>query len=157
MERKATAVWHGNLQNGIGHISTESQTLKNTPYSFSTRFESDLGTNPEELIAAAHASCFTMALAAALGKEGIHADSLETSAVVSLKKNGENFTIASSKLRLRASVSDIDAKHRGVFRRRLPCDFPRFLVISLVHCSYINGQPSLLRLIRSETTLPLVL
>lgn len=110
MERKATAVWHGNLQNGIGHISTESQTLKNTPYSFSTRFESDLGTNPEELIAAAHASCFTMALAAALGKEGIHADSLETSAVVSLKKNGENFTIASSKLRLRASVSDIDAK-----------------------------------------------
>lgn len=111
MERKATAIWHGNLQTGSGHISTESRALSNTPYSFSTRFEEgSQGTNPEELIAAAHAGCFTMALAAALSKEGVHADSLETSATVTLKKNGENYSIATSKLRLRASVSDIDAK-----------------------------------------------
>lgn len=103
MERKATAIWHGNLQSGTGHISTDSQVLRHTPYSYSTRMEEgSQGTNPEELIAAAHAACFTMALAAALSKEGVLADSLATSATVTLKQSGDSFSIASSKLRLRA-------------------------------------------------------
>lgn len=112
MDRKATAVWRGNLQNGKGEISTESGVLRNTPYSFSTRFGEASGANPDELIAAAHASCFTMALSGALAKKGYIADSLETSATVTVEKQGDGFAITSSKLRLRAQVPDID---RGTF------------------------------------------
>ncbi|WII71546.1 OsmC family protein [Bdellovibrio sp. 22V] len=110
MDRRATAIWRGNLQNGRGELSTESGAIKSTPYSFATRFENTPGTNPEELIGAAHAGCFTMALAGALAKKGFIADSLETSATVSLTKKGEGFEITSSKLKLRAQVPDVDAK-----------------------------------------------
>ncbi|MGH9781676.1 MAG: OsmC family peroxiredoxin, partial [Candidatus Acidiferrales bacterium] len=78
MARKATAVWNGSLKEGEGNISTESGVLSKSPYSFKTRFENERGTNPEELIAAAHAGCFTMALAAELGKAGITPENLET-------------------------------------------------------------------------------
>src|SRR5450755_405868 len=84
MKRKASAVWSGDLKSGKGNISTESGTLKQTQYSFSTRFENGVGTNPEELIAAAHAGCFTMAFSAELGKAGFTPDSIETTAVVTL-------------------------------------------------------------------------
>ncbi|WP_374079323.1 OsmC family protein [Bdellovibrio bacteriovorus] len=110
MQRKATAIWRGNLQKGKGEVSTESGALKSVPYSFSTRFEETPGSNPEELIGAAHASCFTMALSGALAKKGYIADSLETSATVTLEKQGDGFAITSSKLKLRALVPDIDAK-----------------------------------------------
>ena len=84
MARKATAVWNGSLKEGKGNISTESGVLSKSPYSFKTRFENERGTNPEELIAAAHAGCFTMALAAELGKAGITPESLETTASVKI-------------------------------------------------------------------------
>ncbi|WP_373999342.1 OsmC family protein [Bdellovibrio bacteriovorus] len=110
MDRRATAVWKGNIQNGKGELTTESGALRNTPYTFNTRFGSELGTNPEELIGAAHAGCFTMALSGALMKKGFTADRLETSAVVTVQKEGEGFTITSSKLKLIAEVPDIDSK-----------------------------------------------
>src|SRR5260370_13288843 len=86
MVRKASAVWMGSLKEGKGTISSDSGVLSNTPYSFTTRFENAKGTNPEELIAAAHAGCFTMALSAQLGRAGITPESLETTASLSLDK-----------------------------------------------------------------------
>ena len=83
MQRKASAVWHGTLKEGKGTISTESGVLKDTAYSFHTRFEDGKGTNPEELIAAAHAGCFTMALSLQLTENNMVPDELETSATVS--------------------------------------------------------------------------
>ncbi len=93
MARKATAVWNGSLKEGKGNISTESGVLSKAPYSFKTRFENERGTNPEELIAAAHAGCFTMALSAQLGNAGITAESLETTAAVTLEKVADGFAI----------------------------------------------------------------
>lgn len=85
MNRSASAIWHGNLKKGKGTVSTESTVLKDTAYSFSTRFENGIGTNPEELIAAAHAGCFTMALSAALEGAGFVAETLSTQATVTLE------------------------------------------------------------------------
>ncbi len=82
MKRTATAQWVGNLKNGNGTLSTQSTTLNNTPYSFKTRFEDCIGTNPEELLAAAHAGCFTMAISAQLTQKGFEAQTLETQAIV---------------------------------------------------------------------------
>ncbi|KYG62398.1 osmotically inducible protein OsmC [Bdellovibrio bacteriovorus] len=110
MDRKASALWEGDIKNGRGQLSSDSGVLKNHPYSFATRFGDTPGTNPEELIAAAHAGCFTMALAGALGKKGFTADKLETSATVTIGKDGEGFKIGSSRLKLRAQVPDIDEK-----------------------------------------------
>ncbi len=110
MDRKAQALWNGDIKNGRGEISSDSGALKNQPYSFATRFGDVPGTNPEELIAAAHSGCFTMALAGALGKKGFTADRLETSATVTIGKDGEGFKIGSSRLKLRAQVPDIDEK-----------------------------------------------
>src|SRR5437762_13715733 len=85
MQRKASAVWQGGLKDGKGSISTDSGVLKQTQYSFSTRFENGVGTNPEELLAAAHAACFTMALSAQLGAAGLTATKLESTATISLE------------------------------------------------------------------------
>jgi len=93
MKRKASAVWRGDLKAGKGTISTESGTLKETQYSFSTRFENGVGTNPEELIAAAHAGCFSMAFSAELGKAGITPESIHTTATISLEKTDAGFTV----------------------------------------------------------------
>lgn len=110
MQRKATAIWRGNLKNGRGEFSTESGALKSIPYLYSTRFENNPGANPEELIGAAHAGCFLMALSGELAKKGYIADSLECSATVSLDQQGDGWSITSSRLKLRAQVPDIDAK-----------------------------------------------
>src|SRR5260370_1667901 len=108
MQRKASAVWQGDLKSGKGAISTDSGVLKQTQYSFSTRFENGVGTNPEELLAAAHAGCFTMALSAQLGAVGLTAQKLETTATVSLEKVGEGFSITKSHLDLVARVPGAD-------------------------------------------------
>ncbi|HTC40963.1 MAG TPA: OsmC family protein [Candidatus Acidoferrales bacterium] len=108
MQRKASAIWQGDLKSGKGAISTDSGTLKNTQYSFSTRFENGVGTNPEELLAAAHAGCFTMALSAQLGGAGLTATKLETTCTISLEKVGENFTITKSHLDLVADIPGAD-------------------------------------------------
>jgi osmotically inducible protein OsmC len=108
MERKASAVWQGGLKDGKGTLSADSGVLRQTPYSFAQRFETAPGTNPEELLAAAHAGCFTMALSAQLGNAGMTADRLETTATVTLEKVGDGFTITKSHLDLVARVPNAD-------------------------------------------------
>jgi len=98
MQRKGSAHWSGGLKDGKGSVSTPSGVLNNTQYSFGTRFENGTGTNPEELIAAAHASCFSMALSAQLGNAGMTAESIDTTATVTLDKTDSGFSITSSHL-----------------------------------------------------------
>ena len=108
MKRTASARYEGLGKDGKGHVSTQSGVLADQPYGFGTRFGDEPGTNPEELIAAAHAGCFTMALSFALAKEG-HADgTLDTSAAVTLDKDGDGFKVTRSDLDLAATVPGID-------------------------------------------------
>ncbi len=104
MKRSASAVWQGGLKDGKGTISTASGVLADTQYSFSTRFEEGKGTNPEELIAAAHAGCFSMALSAQLGNAGKTAESIQTEATVTMDKTDAGFTITAVHLKVRAKV-----------------------------------------------------
>lgn len=108
MKRKGSAVWTGGLKDGKGKVSTDSGVLDDTQYSFSTRFENGKGTNPEELIAAAHAGCFSMALSGQLGKAGLTAERIATSAAVSLEKSDEGFSITAVHLDVRARVPGAD-------------------------------------------------
>ena len=108
MIRKAKAIWRGSGRSGSGTLSSDSGVLAETPYSFKTRFESEKGTNPEELIAAAHAGCFTMALAFQLQGAGFTPTELSTEAAVSLDAEGPGFRITRSTLTLRAKVPDLD-------------------------------------------------
>ena len=108
MQRKATAVWQGGLKDGKGAISTDSGVLKQTQYSFGTRFENGVGTNPEELLAAAHAGCFTMALSAQLGNAGMTATKLETTCTITLEKLADGFAITKSHLDLAATIPGAD-------------------------------------------------
>jgi len=104
MKRSASAMWNGDLKSGNGTISTDSGVLSNTQYSFSTRFENGAGTNPEELIAAAHAGCFSMALSAQLAEAGLVAQSIQTKATVTLEKSGGGFAIPAVHLALTARI-----------------------------------------------------
>ena len=108
MIRKAKAVWRGSGRAGDGDLSTDSGVLAKTPYSYRTRFENEKGTNPEELIAAAHAGCFTMALAFRLQAAGFTPTELTTEAAVSLDPEGQGFRITRSALTLRATVPNLD-------------------------------------------------
>ena len=108
MKRTASAIWQGNLKEGRGSLSSDSGVLKSTPYSFATRFESAPGTNPEELIAAAHAGCFSMALSAELGKAGFTPDKIETKATLTLDFVQGNPTITTVHLDLKAKIPGID-------------------------------------------------
>jgi osmotically inducible protein OsmC len=104
MKRKASAQWQGDLKTGKGAISTESGVLENTRYSFTTRFENGKGTNPEELVAAAHAGCFTMALSAELGKANLVPGSLRTTATVTLDRVDAGWSITESHLEVVAKI-----------------------------------------------------
>jgi lipoyl-dependent peroxiredoxin len=106
--RKASAEWHGGLKDGKGTLTTDSGVLQASQYSFSTRFEEGKGTNPEELIAAAHAGCFAMALSMILGLSGMTADTIRAEATVTLEKVGEGFEITSSHLNVRAKIPGAD-------------------------------------------------
>jgi len=108
MRRKASAVWKGGLKDGRGTISTESGVLSDTQYSFSSRFEEGKGTNPEELIAAAHASCFSMALSGQLAQAGLTAESINTTATVRLEKTDSGFAITTVHLDVAAKVPGAD-------------------------------------------------
>jgi len=104
MKRTATAQWAGGLTDGGGSITTQSGVLSKTQYSFKTRFEDGIGTNPEELLAAAHAGCFTMALSLILGQAGLKPEHLQTTATISLEKDGAGFSITESHLELTGRV-----------------------------------------------------
>ena len=124
MIRKAKAVWRGTGRAGTGQLSTDSGVLSETPYSFRTRFENEKGTNPEELIAAAHAGCFTMALAFQLQGAGFTPTELTTEAAGSLEPEGQGFRITRSALTLRANVPKLDeaafAKMAGEAEKNCP-------------------------------------
>lgn len=112
MKRKASAEWRGDLKGGKGTVTTESGVLNATQYSFSTRFEQGKGTNPEELIAAAHAGCFAMALSAQLGEAGMTAENIQASATVSLDKTDGGWSVTASHLQVKARIPGAD---RGKF------------------------------------------
>jgi len=106
MNRSATAIWKGSIKEGEGVLTTESKTLDNTPYSFKSRFESGTGTNPEELIGAAHAGCFAMALSLELGKAGFTPESLEATATVTM--DADKLEVTHSQLVLKAKIPSIN-------------------------------------------------
>ncbi len=110
MKRNASAVWNGGIRDGRGTLSTESGALADTPYSFSTRFEDEKGTNPEELIGAAHAGCFSMALSGGLGAAGMTAESIRTTAAVTVEKAEGGFAITAVHLVVRARIPGATAE-----------------------------------------------
>jgi osmotically inducible protein OsmC len=110
MKRKGSAIWKGGLKDGKGTVATASGALSDKPYSFGTRFEDGVGTNPEELIAAAHAGCFSMALSAQLGEAGLTAEAIKTTAAVSLEKTDQGFAITTVHLDVAAKVPGADKK-----------------------------------------------
>ncbi len=109
MKRKASAAWHGGLKDGKGTISTDSGALSQTQYSFSTRFEEGVGTNPEELIAAAHAGCFSMALSGQLGNANMVAESINTTATVTMEKLDAGWTVTEVHLDVAVKIPGADA------------------------------------------------
>jgi lipoyl-dependent peroxiredoxin len=129
MKRKASARWQGALQGGSGTISTASGTLTDTQYSFSTRFENGTGTNPEELIAAAHAGCFSMALSGQLGKANFKPESIETTATVTLEKVDAGFTVTEVHLDVTARVPGASAEdfQTAADNAKIGCPISRLL------------------------------
>jgi osmotically inducible protein OsmC len=129
MKRKASAVWKGGLKDGKGTISTDSGVLSDTQYSFSTRFEQGVGTNPEELIAAAHAGCFAMALSAQLGDAGLTAERIRTTASVTLDKTEAGFTITAVHLDVTAKIpgADPQAFERAANNAKAGCPVSKVL------------------------------
>src|SRR5499433_1395328 len=124
MVRKAKAVWRGTGRDGSGDLSTDSQVLTRTPFSYKTRFENEKGTNPEELIAAAHAGCFTMALAFALQMAGLKPTELNTEAAVTLEPDGAGFKISRSALTLRAQIPGISEEKFAALAREAEYNCP---------------------------------
>ncbi len=129
MERRATAIWQGDLRHGKGTLTTESKALSATPYSFSTRFEGAPGTNPEELLGAAHAGCFSMALAHLLGEAGIKPERIETKATVTLEKVEAGFTITKVHLDVgvQAHGADRAKVDEAAARAKATCPLSRVL------------------------------
>ena len=141
MIRKASAVWKGSLKEGKGTISSDSGVLSNTPYSFSTRFENAKGTNPEELIAAAHAGCFTMALSAQLGSAGITPESLETTASLTLDKLDAGWTITKVHLDVAARIPGVDkaAFDKAAENAKAGCPVSRLLKAEITMTARLVG------------------
>jgi osmotically inducible protein OsmC len=128
-KRSGSAVWKGGLKDGTGTVSTESGVLANIPYNFSKRFESEKGTNPEELIAAAHAACFSMALSAQLGNAGMKAESINTTATVSLEQVEGGFAVTSSHLETTVRIPNADkaAFDKAVENAKSGCPISKLL------------------------------
>lgn len=141
MVRKASAVWKGSLKEGKGTISSESGVLSNTAYSFSTRFENAKGTNPEELIAAAHAGCFTMALSAQLGNAGITPESLETTASLTLDKLEAGWTVTKIHLDVAARIPGADkaAFDKAAENAKAGCPISRLLNAKITMSTRLVG------------------
>ena len=129
MQRKGSAIWQGDLKTGKGTVSTDSGVLSQTQYSFSTRFESGQGTNPEELIAAAHAGCFTMALSGQLCSAGLVAEKLETTATLTFEKLEAGWTVTSILLDVKGKVPKADqaAWEKATQAAKAGCPISRLL------------------------------
>ncbi|HEY7671135.1 MAG TPA: OsmC family protein [Gammaproteobacteria bacterium] len=141
MQRKGSAVWKGDLKTGKGTVSTESGALAETQYSFSTRFENGKGTNPEELIAAAHAGCFSMALSAQLGNAGITPERIATSATVTLEKGEGGFAITAVHLDVRAKLKsgDRNAFETAANNAKTGCPVSKLLNAKITMSASLEG------------------
>jgi lipoyl-dependent peroxiredoxin len=141
MKRSASAVWNGGLKDGRGTISTQSGVLADTQYSFSTRFEEGKGTNPEELVAAAHAGCFSMALSAQLNNAGQTAERIQTEATVTLDKTDAGFTITAVHLKVRAKVpgSDPASFEKAATAAKEGCPISRLLKAQITMETKLEG------------------
>ena len=142
MIRKASAVWKGSLKEGKGTISADSGVLSNTQYSFSTRFENGKGTNPEELIAAAHAGCFTMAFSAQLGNAGITPESLETTATLTFEKTDAGFTVTKVHLDVAGRIpgNDKAAFEKAAQEAKAGCPISRLLKAEITMTARLLGE-----------------
>ena len=129
MKRSASAVWTGGLKDGKGTVSSESGVLSNVPYNFSMRFENEKGTNPEELIAAAHAACFSMALSLFLGEAGMKAENITTTSTVSLEQVDGAFSVTSSHLQTTVTIPNADkaAFEKAVETAKTGCPISKLL------------------------------
>jgi len=141
MKRKASAVWRGGLKDGKGSLLTESGVLRETPYSFSTRFENGIGTNPEELIAAAHAGCFAMAFSAELGKAGMTPGAIHVTATVTLDKTEAGWTVTASHLDVTAKIPGADRNQvLGIANvAKLGCPISRLLKANVTMDARVEG------------------
>ena len=141
MKRKGSAVWRGGLKDGKGTVSTDSGVLSNSQYSFSTRFEDGKGTNPEELIAAAHAGCFSMALSAQLGNAGMTAEQIQTTATVSLDKTDGGFSITAVHLDVTAKIpgADKQAFETAANNAKAGCPVSRVLNATITMDAKLEG------------------
>lgn len=141
MKRNASAVWKGSLKDGKGTISTGSGVLSETQYSFSTRFEDGKGTNPEELIAAAHAGCFSMALSGQLAQAGLTPETIRTTATVTLEKTDAGFTITAVHLEVKAKVpaADQQAFEKAANNAKAGCPVSRVLNAKITINATLEG------------------
>jgi osmotically inducible protein OsmC len=141
MQRKASAVWNGDLKGGKGKISTASGVLTDTQYSFGTRFENGTGTNPEELIAAAHAGCFAMALSAQLGEAGIKPEEIRAEATVTLEKTDGGWTVTKSHLEVAVRIPGADqaAFDKAAQNAKAGCPISKLLKAEITMNAKLNG------------------
>lgn len=141
MQRKASAVWKGGLKDGKGAVSSSSGVLSNTPYSFSTRFEDAPGTNPEELIAAAHAGCFSMALSGQLGGANLTASSIETTATLTMEKLDSGWTITAVHLDVVGRVPNADqaAFQKAAENAKSGCPVSKVLKANITMTAKLEG------------------
>lgn len=141
MKRNASAEWQGDLKTGKGTVSTDSTVLSKTPYSFSTRFENGKGTNPEELIAAAHAGCFTMALSAQLGNAGLVPQQLRTTATVTFEKLDAGWTVTQIHLDVKGKVPNADraAWEKATAAAKTGCPISRLLNTTITMDAKLEG------------------
>ena len=142
MKRTAKAHWQGDLKSGTGNLSTETNTLKGVPYSFHARFEDGQGTNPEELLAAAHAGCFTMALSGQLLQAGLTATSLDTECTITLEKTENGFEITESHLNLTAVVPNAtkEAFDKAVKGAETGCPVSKLYKTKITVTSDLSGR-----------------
>lgn len=141
MKKSASAHWSGGIKDGQGTISTETGVLRDAPYGFKSRFEDGPGTNPEELIGAAHAGCYTMALSLGLTQAGLTATSIDTTAVVTLDKDGDGFSITAVHLTCKAKVPDVDAAtfDRIAQETKLGCPVSKVLKATITLDASLEG------------------
>lgn len=141
MKRNASAIWQGGLMDGKGRLTTNSGVLSDTQYSFHTRFEEGRGTNPEELIAAAHAGCFSMALSMMLGESNIKPEKINTTATVSLDKSDGGFSITESHLEVRVRAPGADEKtfQEAAEKAKAGCPVSRALSMKITMNAALEG------------------
>ncbi len=144
MKRTASAQWRGDLKSGNGTVSTASGVLANSPYSFHTRFEDGKGTNPEELLAAAHAGCFSMALSAQLAQANLTAESIETTCAISLENQPDGFAITQSHLEVKARIPGAtrEAFDRAVENAKTGCPVSKLYKTNITVNSTLDAERS---------------